>query len=524
MMRINPGLKLSGLLLASLFASFVFSHSSLTYAAQPSLTVKTKTGKVMGKSDGAIRIFLGIPYAAPPVGPMRWKPPVPAAKWKGVKATTEFGPHCMQPKIYNDMIFRDPGGSEDCLSLNVWTPAADKKDKLPVMVWIYGGGYLAGTTSEPRQDGTNLAKNGVVVVSMNYRLGIFGFFAHPGLTAESPNKASGNYGLMDQTAAIRWVHDNIAAFGGDPAKVTIFGESAGSFSVSSQMASPLAKGLFIRAIGESGGALGGRTLPFKPLAEAEKQGADFGANVLSATTVEQLRAISADQLVNTKPPQGVRFAPDVDGYFLPESVEAIFAEKKQNDVPLLAGWNRDEGGVDSKATMETFKAAIAKQFPTASEDALKLYSSPDGDIVRSSADLAGDQFIAYSTWKWLEAAVTDGTQPVYRYRFDWVTPADPNHPGGIAAYHSSEIPYVFGAMDLMKGYAWRPEDYKVSEFMQKYWSNFAKTGDPNAIGLPKWPNYKGDSGWQVMHLTPTPEAKPDDHRERYLFLSRQWAK
>ena len=507
---------LSGVAVTALLVSGLFIHSSSARAEKNSLTVKTKTGKVMGKADGTVRTFLGIPFAQPPVGPLRWKPPMPAAKWKGVRQATEFGSHCMQPTIYKDMIFRDPGISEDCLTLNVWTPATDAKAKLPVMVWIFGGGFVAGGTSEARQDGTNLAKNGVVVVSMNYRLGIFGFFAHPDLTAESPNKASGNYGLMDQTAALKWVRDNIAAFGGDPEKVTLFGESAGSFSVSSQMASPLAKGLFIHAIGESGGAFASAGLPYKSLAEAEAQDADFAKTVLSATTATELRAIPAQQLMEAKAPQGVRFAPDIDGYFLPESVAAIFAARKQNNVALLAGWNRDEGGVLQKTTVDSFKAQAEKDFGAKAPEFLTLFpASTDEEAIRSASDLAAARFIAFSTWKWLEAAVTDGTQPVYRFRFDWVTPEDQFHPGGIAAYHSSEIPYVFGALDLMKGYTWRPDDYKMSELMQKYWSNFAKTGDPNGEGLPKWPTYNGDSGWQVMHLTPEPMAKPDDHRDRY---------
>ena len=511
--------------MAAILIACLFIHSSSALAEKNSLTVKTKTGKVMGKADGTIRVFLGIPYAQPPVGPLRWKPPMPAAKWKGVRQATEFGSHCMQPTVYKDMIFRDPGISEDCLTLNVWTSATDAKAKLPVMVWIFGGGFAAGGTSEPRQDGTNLAKNGVVVVSMNYRLGIFGFFAHPDLTAESPNKASGNYGLMDQTAALKWVRDNIAAFGGDPAKVTVFGESAGSFSVSSQMASPLAKGLFVRAIGESGGAFASAGLTYKTLAEAETQDADFAKTVLSATTAAQLRAIPAQQLMEAKAPPGVRFAPDIDGYFLPESVAAIFAAKKQNDVALMAGWNRDEEGILQKTTVDSFKADAEKQFGAKAPEFLTLFpASTDEEAIRSASDLAAAHFVAFSTWKWLDAAVTDGTQAVYRFRFDWVTPEDQFHPGGIAAYHSSEIPYVFGALEFMKGYAWRPEDYKVSELMQKYWSNFAKTGDPNGEGLPKWPTYNGDSGWQVMHLTPEPMAQPDAHRDRYLFLNQQWAK
>ena len=514
-----------GVILA-IFVAGPSDHHLLAQDIQPP-PIKTKSGKVQGKVEGQVHAFLGIPFAQPPVGSLRWKPPVAAAKWKGIRQATEFGSHCMQPTIYKDMTFRDPGISEDCLTLNVWTPAVGKKEKLPVMVWIYGGGFLAGATSEPRQDGTNLAKNGVIVVSMNYRLGIFGFFAHPELTAESPHKASGNYGLMDQTAAIQWVRDNIAAFGGDPAKITVFGESAGSFSVSSQMASPLAKGLFIRAIGESGGAFSSGGLPYKSLADAETQGATFGKAVLSAATIEQLRAIPGPQLLDmvTKAPPGTRFAPDVDGYFLPENVPAIFAAKKQNDVALLAGWNRDEGGVLDKTTVDSFKADLQKQFPDRADDVLKLFpAATDTEAVRSASDLAAARFIAFSTWKWLEAAVSDGTQPVYRYRFDLVTPADPNHPGGIASYHSSEIPYVFGALDLMKGYAWRPEDYKMSEQVQKYWTNFAKTGDPNGEGLPKWPGYRGDSGWQVMHLSADSSAQEDKDRARYLLLNEIWGK
>jgi para-nitrobenzyl esterase len=516
---------LSGVTIAAILIAGLFIRSSSARAEQASLTVKTKTGKVMGKADGTVRAFLGIPFAQPPVGTLRWKPPVPAAKWKDVKQATDFGSHCMQLQVYKDILFRDPGPSEDCLTLNVWTPAANAKAKLPVMVWIYGGGFVVGGTSEPRQDGANLAKNGVIVVSMNYRLGVFGFFAHPDLTAESPNKASGNYGLLDQLAAIQWVHDNIAAFGGDPEKVTIFGESAGSFAVSSQMASPLAKGLFLRAIGESGGAFSSGSLPYKPLAEAEAQGADFGKTVLSATTAEQLRAIPAQQLLEAKPPAGVRFAPDIDGYFLPESVQAIFAAKKQNDVALLAGWNHDEGGVLEKTTVDSFKAEADKQFGAKAPEFLTLFpASTDAEAIRSASDLAAARFIAFSTWKWLEAAVTDGTKPVYRFRFDLVTPEDPFHPGGIASYHSSEIVYVFGDLDLLKGYAWRPEDYKMSEQMQKYWANFAKMGDPNGEGLPKWPVYNGDTGWQVMYLSADSAAKADDHRARYLFLNGQWGK
>ncbi len=523
----NPSLRT---LFAALLAAPIVFSTQLAAAENRALEIKTQQGKVEGTTSGAVRVFLGIPYATPPVGVLRWKPPVPAAKWKGVRQATEFGSHCMQPKLYADMIFRDPGISEDCLTLNVWTPAKDRGAKLPVMVWIFGGGFVTGGTSEPRQDGANLAKNGVIVVTMNYRLGIFGFFAHDALAAESGQNAAGNYGLLDQSLALKWVQQNIKAFGGDPSNVTLFGESAGSFSVSAQMASPLAKGLFQRVIGESGGALYSSGLSFPPLKEVAAKDSAFAQSMLSATTLDQLRAIPAQQLLDaaTKKPENgasVRFGPDVDGYFLPESVPAIFAAGRQNDVPMLAGWNRDEGGIASTTTPESFASDVTKQFGDRANEALLLYPATDqSEAVRSASDLAGDRFIAYSTWRWLEAQVTTGKQPVYRYRFDLAPPADPNHPGGLAAYHSSEIPYVFGDLDLLNGFAWRTEDHRLSEQMQKYWTNFARTGDPNGQDLAKWPVYSPSSGWQVMHLGPEPMAATDKNRSRYLLLDSIWGK
>ena len=351
------------------------------FGASSTPQVKTGSGVVEGKDDGAVRSFLGIPYAAPPVGDLRWQPPVPAAKWTGVRKATEFGAHCMQGKVFGDMKFRDPGGSEDCLTLNVWVPAKPSAAKLPVMVWIYGGGFAAGTTSEARQDGTNLAQQGVIVVSMNYRLGVFGFFVHPELAKESGHNAAGNYGFFDQTAALRWVHENIAAFGGDPGNVTIFGESAGSFSVSAQMASPLSKGLFQKAIGESGGAFYSGGLTFEPRSAREEKDAKTVSAKLGVSTLAELRAIPAQKLLDAfAPPRspGFDFGPDVDGYFLPEPVPAIFAAGKQNDVPLLAGWNHDEDIFEiafnpQKPTADTLKATAQKEFGEKAPEFLKLY-------------------------------------------------------------------------------------------------------------------------------------------------------
>ncbi len=505
------------------------------FAASSAPQVKTATGTVEGKDDGAVHAFLGIPYAAPPVGDLRWKPPVAAALWTGVRKATEFGAHCMQGRIYGDMNFRDAGGSEDCLTLNVWIPAKPSGPKLPVMVWIYGGGFAAGTTSEARQDGAHLAQQGVIVVSMNYRLGILGFLVHPELTKESGHNASGNYGLLDQTAALRWVHENIAAFGGDPGNVTIFGESAGSFSVSAQMASPLAKGLFQKAIGESGGAFFSGGLSFEPRSVREEMDVKRVSEKLGVTTLAELRAIPAQKLVDAfSPPQSRDFDfgdPDVDGYFLPEPVPSIFAAGKQNDVPLLAGWNHDEGSFEiafspQRPTADSLKAMAQKEFGDKAPEFLKLYPSDTPEqTLRSAEDFAGDKFIAFSTWAWLEAQAQakTGKQPVYRYRFDLGPPADPKGPQ-LGAYHSAEIEYVFGQLDSKAGVAWLPEHRALSDEMQKYWANFARSGDPNGPGLPKWPAYSAADGWRVMFLDAKSAANKDDLRDRYLFLAGVWEK
>lgn len=503
----------------------------LSQAAGPQ--VKTGEGIVEGKEDGAVRTFLGIPYAEPPVGDLRWKAPVPAAQWKGIRKATDFGLHCMQGRVFGDMNFRDSGGSEDCLTLNVWLPAKPASAKLPVMVWIYGGGFVAGTTSEARQDGTRLAQHGVVVVSMNYRLGVFGFLVHRELAKESGRNSAGNYGLLDQLAALHWVHDNIAAFGGDPNNVTLFGESAGSFSVSAQMASPLAKGLFQRAIGESGAAFSRTGLSFESLSAREEKDAKLVKETLGVSTLAELRAVPAEKLLEGfgKPgPQAFSFGPDVDGYFLPESVPAIFAAGKQNDVELLAGWNHDEGSFEiafspQKPSAESMKANAEKDFGDKAAEFLKLYPTDTPEhVLRSAQDYAGDRFIAFSTWAWMEAQSTTGKRAIYRFRFDLgPPPANANAPK-LGAYHSSEIEYVFGQLDSKAGIPWRAEDRELSELLRKYWTNFARTGDPNGPGLPKWPLYSAADGWSVMLLDAQSTSQADALRDRYVFLDANWAK
>jgi para-nitrobenzyl esterase len=502
--------------------------ATISYAAIPDV-VRVDTGRVKGAASNGVTAFKGIPFAAPPVGALRWKAPQPAPDWKGVRDATAFGPRCMQGNIYGDMVFRDKGPSEDCLYLNVWSPATSAKAHLPVMVWVYGGGFAAGATSEPRQDGENLAKKGVVVVSMNYRLNVFGFFSHAELVKESGHDSSGNYGLLDQVAALQWVHKNIAGFGGDPGRVTIFGESAGSFSVSALMASPLAQGLFQRAIGESG-AFFGKVLDLKPLAAAEEADTEFAASI-GAHSLADLRAMPAAELLAATAKQDeIRFAPNTDGYFLPRTVIAIFADGKQGHVPLLAGWNHDEGGYGSifgkdAPNAANFVAYAHKHFGERADEFLKLYpAETDAQAKRSAQDLAGDQFIAFSTWKWLEMQGATGNSTLYRYEFDDAPPDPANTEAGAdaaprGAYHSAEIEFVFGAL-ASHNLPWRPEDKALSDLISTYWSNFAKNGDPNGSGLPPWPAYSSPANYPVMHLDAVSHAAPDDHRGRYEFLNK----
>jgi para-nitrobenzyl esterase len=493
----------------------------------PGVEIPIRSGPIVGMRNGDIRVFLGIPYAAPPIGPLRWKPPAPPASWVSPRPAQDFGSRCMQAPLFDDMVFRDSAPSEDCLTLNVWAPAGAKK--LPVMFWIHGGGFVGGASSEPRQDGTNLAKNGVVVVSLNYRLGIFGFFAHPDLMAEQG--AAGNYGLLDMVAALHWVRENVAAFGGDPANVTIFGESAGSFAVSALMASPLAHGLFSKAIGESGAAFPGKSLRFKPAAERGPLDAEFSRVVLGASTLEQARAVPADILLRASTAASQTgyedFTADIDGRFLPEGPPAIFAAGHQNDVPLLAGWNHDEGGSAAVGpippTIDGLRVRALDDFGANAESFLKAFpATTDAEARTELEQYATDRFIAFGTWEWMEAQTSTGKAPVYRYRFDLVPPPDPARPTRYGVFHSDDIEYVFGTLDSRRGYSWRPEDYAMSMQMQKYWTNFARTGDPNGPGLPPWPKYEPSTGASVLYLGPESHAAPDETRQHDLFLATVW--
>lgn len=493
--------------------------------------IATGDGAVIGKwgRDGKTRVFLGIPYAAPPVGELRWKEPQPVARWKQPLQATEFGPHCVQSGSYPDMLFRDRGESEDCLTLNIWAPANGRK--LPVMVWFYGGGFNTGGTSEARQDGENLSRNGVIVVSMNYRLGIFGFYTHHSLDAESEHHASGDYGLLDQRAALDWVRRNIAAFGGDPAAVTIFGESAGSSSVSSHMSSPISKGLFVRAIGESGSVFKRHELAYPTLASAEAADERFAAEAFGGASLAQLRSLSVEALLKAalrKDADVPRFQPVIDGYFFPKDPASIYASHEQNDVPSLIGWNRDEGTnqvVDSpeKLTVEGLQATAKADFPSDTVEFLRVYSaSNDLEAARAAEDYASDKFIAYATWMWLTAQSQTGKAPIFRYYFEQDQPGDRFHAKKLGTFHSDDIEYVFGNLDSRQGAAWSKDDYALSATMQRSWTNFARTGNPNSTGLPQWPEYRLDTNWLVMHLSAHPIVEADRHRSRFLFLQRVW--
>jgi para-nitrobenzyl esterase len=487
-----------------------------------SLTVKTVLGKVHGKliNEGKVRAFLGIPYAAPPVGELRWKTPEAPAKWGGVRDATRFGARCEQWHIWNDYLFLDQGPSEDCLFLNVYTPAkASAGNRLPVMVWIHGGGYTAGAGSEPRYTNSGLPSRGVVLVTINYRLGVFGFLASEDLVKEGGGSA-GNYGLMDMVAALRWVKANIASFDGDPNNVTIFGESAGSFAVSTLMASESARGLFQKAIGESGAPFSA-VLSVQPLA-ARAQRDQAWVESLGVKSLAELKAMPAAELVEAakKKPVGW-FSPVIDGRVVTEAVPATYTAGKQAHVPLLAGWNRDEraGTLSKGMTAEKWKTFAAEHYGKQADEFLAAFpAKTDEEAVQSADAYTTEEFIALGTWEWVEAQVKTGDAQVYRYHFE--LPATPSemHPEGKYAWHSDELEYVFGTLDVRHGTTWRPEDRKLSEEMMDYWTNFAKTGDPNGDALPHWPRY--DKSGRVLHLDRTITAGPDTARPQYEFLMK----
>jgi len=534
----------------SLLAFAIFCTAPAPTLPADNNEVTVASGKLQGtlNADKSVRIFKGVPFAAPPTGNLRWKAPQSAKKWSGVRAADKFGPACLQTDVFGDILqfMRDAQPSEDCLHLNIWLPAAAPaaNAKLPVFVWYYGGGFVAGGNSEKRYDGEALARKGVIVVEPNYRLGVFGFLSHPELTKESGHNSSGNYGLLDQIAALQWVVKNIAAFGGDPRNITVGGESAGSLSVSALMASPLSRDLFQKAIGESGAffpASPTAGMQLRPVSVTEQTGVKF-AEAVGAKSLAELRVKSADELLQAaaaKFNNGFAFGPNTDGYYLATDALSIYTKGEQARVPLLAGWNADEGKAQvllspQKTTAASFAEMAQKRFGDQSPEFLKLYPAANDDEALVSAEsLSGDDFIAFSTWKWMDLQSKSGA-PVYQYHFEQVPKSKPGamigtFPATVAgSRHAGEIEYVFQTLKFAQPEVpWADDDFKISDAMATYWTNFIKSGNPSGPSgnaLPDWPQYKtkdqqGKDAYWVMHLSGHDlGASPDTVRPRYLFL------
>jgi len=491
-------------LFALLLATPIFLYSFIIKRpVAPALTeAKTEAGMVSGvtNSTGDITAFKGVPFAAPPVGGLRWKAPQPAKHWDGVKKCDAFGPSPMQAKptpfmVYtSEFLIPEKPISEDCLYLNVWTGAKSKAEKRAVFVYIYGGGFSSGGSACDIYDGEALAKKGIVFVSINYRVGVFGFLAHPELTKESGKNASGNYGLMDQIAALKWVKKNIVSFGGDPDKVTICGQSAGSMSVNALVASPQAKGLFRGAIAESGSlTIKNPAIPANTLQNAEKNGMK-AAEKAGAKSLADLRAMPAEDVLK-KVTGG--FSPIVDGYVLPEGIPDIFAANKQNHVALITGWNADESFVMSFKKSDEYKKQIQQQFGAQADEALKYFpGETDEQAARSQVEMSRNQIFALSGYNWANIQSQYSDSPVYVYNFNRKVPASPDFVK-FGAFHTAEVPYIMNDLKFLKNRPLEKADYQLADKMSDYWVNFIKTGNPNGNGLTEWPKYNA-TGNEVM--------------------------
>ncbi|AYL97857.1 carboxylesterase/lipase family protein [Mucilaginibacter celer] len=485
--------------------------------------IKTNTGEISGFTNpsGDVHIYKGIPFAAPPLGDLRWKEPQPVQPWQGVKKCTEFAASPMQGKpdefgVYTrEFLIPYEPISEDCLYLNVWTGAKSSVEKRPVLVYIYGGGFVSGGAGVPIYDGEAMAKKGIIFITINYRVGIFGFFAHPELTKESPHHASGNYGLMDQLAALKWVRQNIVAFGGDPDKVTIAGQSAGSMSVNCLVASPLGKGLFNGAIAESGASF---IAPrgYGSLADAEAAGAKL-ATTLGAVSIADLRNKPAAQLAGKG-----QSRPVVDGYVLPQSIADIFAAHKQNDVPVLTGWNEDDAFVGPPKNAADYKKMIEDQYKDEATEVLKLYpGNTDAEAAVSQTRLNRDQIFGMQNYTWANVQSETAKSKIYVYRFTRRLPATPAFEK-YGAFHTGEVAYAYDNLKFLNR-PWEPVDQQLATTMSAYWANFVKTGNPNGKGLPQWPAYTADKN-SIMMLGEKPAAKPLPDKAALDFMVKKASK
>ena len=513
-----------------------------TYSSSGCPQVKVNEGVLEGTLESGLKIFRGIPFAAPPVGDLRWKAPQSVTPWTGVREAKKFGDDPMQGNPFGDMGFNAEKKSEDCLYLNIWTPAKNSSDGLPSVIYFNGGGLYAGSGSEPRYAGEAMAREGIISITANYREGIFGFFAHPELSAETSYGGSGNWGFLDQTAAIKWVHDNIAAFGGDPSRITIVGESAGSMSVSAQIASPLTKGLFSKAMASSGSVTTG-TIPTQE--EADAQGVALLERI-GVSSIAEARAMDADELMAKANINGVPTY-NVDGYFFPEQPSEIFAAGKQQKVPLLVGRNSAEMTPmmflrGQAPTLENVRPVLAATFGDKVDEAMELYGfKSDEDVLgKPGVDYASDMFIAYSTWKFGYIHAKTSGQPVYRYYFAKPRPrmvmqgvvaalaggvqkADDSAPavqqGFNGAVHSADIEYAMGTLPTNRVYDWQPDDYAVSAQFLSFYANFIKTGNPNGLGLPDWHPIGGkEFPPQMIIDVDSHEVVDETFEKRNLFL------
>ena len=486
--------------------------------------VKVEGGLVQGVADNNLTVYKGIPFAAPPVGDLRWRAPQPVPAWEGVRKGEQFAPACMQ-----SMGGPPPSGlSEDCLYLNIWTPAKSPKERVPVFVWIYGGGFNGGATSIPDYSGEKLAKRGVVLVSIAYRVGIFGFYAHPELSAESPHHVSGNYGLLDMIAALQWIKRNIAAFGGDPGRVTIFGESAGGIAVSMLCASPLAKGLFHGAISESGGSFG----PFsrepvpgenmRVLADAEASGAEL-AKTMNAPSLREMRALSAEKVLDVARRQRGMSWPIVDGWVIPDDQYRLYEKGQFNDTAILVGYNSDEGASFSPPhTPEEYMSNVRKRYGPFADRLLKAYPTATDSVPKTARDLARDSAFGWHTWVWARLQSERGKGKAYYYYFD----QHPEYPAGSpragsGSPHGAEIRYVFEHLDNGRRTV-TAEDRQISDAMAAYWTNFAKHLNPDGKGLPDWPAFS-DKNPVVMYFSGTPHTGPVPSEESLRVLDSYFA-
>ena len=510
---------------------------SLSIAATRAPVVRIETGTLAGTDTDGVRRFAGIPYAAPPVGALRWRPPQPPAHWTGVRSAADFGARCVQQQSAG-VVPRPAAISEDCLFLNVWTAARTGQPE-PVLLWIHGGGSIRGTGSDPVFDGTHLARKGIVVVTINYRLGALGFLSLPALDWESGGHGSGNYGFMDDIAALRWVQHNIVAFGGDPGRVTIAGESSGSVAVGVLMASPLARGLFAQAIGESGsvfrraerGSMGATTLAAEDakgerLFHYEQARRGHGDLAFLRTLPAATLNADADAVVNTTAFYNL---PVVDGTVLTEAPAKTFAAHRQNDVPLLAGWNATEGSLMRGPTMDgTPDEILAQRFSGAAASLRPFYPGADpAQEAASDLRLLGDESIAYGTWAWAAAQLATGTHPVFLYVFERA-PRIPAHrypiPEGTAgAFHGAEMAYVFDNLDaesgdVEKGWTIDATDRRVAAQMSSYWAGFVRTGVPAGAGLPRWAAYDFRDP-RKLHLGAATASAPDGDLARMRALA-----